>query len=142
HPTSPYSLSFASSSSFFFSCSRHHPAPHSFPTRRSSDLLGAPHLVASRAPGTPFYSSIWEVWTVHVPDGFDVTTIRSAADVKSGGFPVSSSGIRLDCPAVAVDGVPIPPEDAFAMLLNDNGRFNPDKPFQFDVPETPFTKPR
>src|SRR5207249_11507020 len=83
HPTSPYSLSFASSSSFFFSCSRHHPAPHSFPTRRSSDLLGAPHLVASRAPGTPFYSSIWELWTVHVPDGFDVTTIRSAADVRN-----------------------------------------------------------
>src|SRR5437016_5426605 len=108
----------------------------------AANVLGAPHLVASRAPGTPFYSSIWELWTVHVPDGFDVTAIRSAADVKSGGFPVSSSGIRLDCPAVAVDGVPIPPEDAFAMLLNDNGRFNPDKPFQFDVPETPFTKPR
>ena len=108
----------------------------------TGNVLGAPHLVASRAPGRPFYSSIWEVWTVHVPDGFDVTTIRSAADVKSSGFPISSSGIRLDCPAVAVDGVPIPPEDAFAMLLNDNGRFNPDKPFQFDVPETAFTKPR
>src|SRR5437773_687878 len=49
---------------------------------------------------------------------------------------------RLDRPAVAVDGVPIPPEDAFAMLLNDNGRFNLEKPFQFDVPERTFTKPR
>jgi len=105
-------------------------------------VLGAPHLVASRAPGTPFYSSIWELWTVHVPDGFDVTTIRSAAGVRSSGFPITSSGIRLDCPAVAVDGVPIPPEDAFAMLLNDNGRFNVEKPFQFDVPERTFTKPR
>src|SRR5437667_5246908 len=106
------------------------------------NVLGSPHLVASRAPGTPFYSSIWELWTVHVPDGFDVTTIRSAAGVRSSGFPITSSGIRLDCPAVAVDGVPIPPEDAFAMLLNDNGRFNLEKPFQFDVPERTFTKPR
>src|SRR5438132_1815066 len=108
----------------------------------AGNVLGAPHLVASRAPGKPFYSSIWEVWTVHVSDGFDVTTIRSAADVKSSGFPIPSSGIRLDCPAVAVDGVPIPPEDAVAMLLNDHGRFDPSQPFQFDLPETPFTKPR
>ena len=108
----------------------------------AGNVLGAPHLVASRAPGTPFYSSIWELWTVHVPDGFDVTSIRSAADVRSSGFPITSSGIRLDCPAVAVDGVPIPPEDAFAMLLNDNGRFNLEKPFQFDVPEKRFTKSR
>src|SRR3989442_614915 len=85
-------------------------------------VLGAPHLVASRAPGTPFYSSIWEVWTVRVPDGFDVTSIRSAAGVKSSGFPISSSGIRPACSPGAVDGGPVPPEDAFAMLLNDNGR--------------------
>src|SRR5438445_4160354 len=65
------------------------------------NALGAPHLVASRAPGKPFYSSIWEVWTVRVPDGFDVTSIRSAADVKSSGLPISSSSIRLDWPAVA-----------------------------------------
>src|SRR5438093_3917832 len=108
----------------------------------AGNVLGAPHRVASRAPGTPFYSSSWELWTVHVPDGFDVTTIRSAADVRNSHFPISSSGIRLDCPAVAVDGVPIPPEDAFAMLLNDNGRFNLEKPFQFDIPERTFTKPR
>jgi len=101
----------------------------------------SPLLVASKAPGDPFYSSIWELWTVRVPLGFDVTAIKSADDVKNSGFPITSSGIRLNCPVVAVDGVPLPFEDAFALMTDSSGRFDIGK-FPFDVPSTPFSKPR
>ncbi len=104
-----------------------------------------PHLVISRLPGDPFYSSIWEVWTIVVPAGHPVTQIRSLADVQQGRFPMKSSHIRLNCPVIAVEtaadsGVfePLPQEDAFAMLRQDFstgiGRFN-ESSFRFDVPE-------
>ncbi|MFQ5766638.1 MAG: hypothetical protein ACE5ID_01455 [Acidobacteriota bacterium] len=102
---------------------------------------GIPHLVASFEPGDPFYTSIWEIWTVHVPNGFDVTTLRSKQDVKDSGFPITSSGIRLNCPVVKIDGDPFPFEDAFAMLQNDHGRFNPNN-FRIDIPPSTFLPSR
>ncbi len=104
----------------------------------------APHLVLSRIPGMPFYSSIWEVWSVTVPTGFPVETLRSVADVKNTAFPIHSAKVRLDCPVVAVESAPdsgtftpMPFENAFDLLRNDFrngiGRFQP-QDFLVDVP--------
>jgi len=103
-----------------------------------------PHMVASKAPGEPFYSTIWEIWTVTVPVGTDVTTITSAAQITLAGVPnplftIESTGIRLNCPVVAIDGTPFPFEDGFALLSNvirSPGR----KPIHF--PEARFTPSR
>jgi Di-haem oxidoreductase, putative peroxidase len=120
------------------------------PARSMAQTPGfTPHLVASHALGDPFYTPIWEVWTVKVPNGTDVSTIRSGAAIRAGQsagtFRVKSSGIRLNCPVVAVDGVPVPFEDAFDLLAPrdasgirtfDRGRF------PLDLPATAFFKPR
>src|SRR5262249_7404725 len=76
-----------------------------------ADSSGFPKLVASRAPGAPFYSPIWEIWTVHT-DAATAATLNSKAAINTaqaaGTITVTSSGIRMNCPVVAVDGVPVP----------------------------------
>ncbi len=78
-----------------------------------------PFLVASRAPGAPFYSPIWEIWTVHT-DATTVLTLKSKAAINAaqaaGTITVTASGLRMNCPVVAVDGVPVPFENAFDLL--------------------------
>jgi Di-haem oxidoreductase, putative peroxidase len=124
--------------------------PDGTPARAMAQTPGfTPHLVASHALGDPFYTPIWEVWTVKVPNGTDVSTIRSSAAIRAGQaagtFKVKSAGIRLDCPVVEVDGVPVPFEDAFDLLAPrdasgvrtfDRGRF------PIDLAPTAFFKPR
>ena len=88
------------------------------------NVIGAPLLLATHPPGTPFYSAIWELWTVTLPGGL-----------------LTSSGIRLNAPVVAVDGTPVPAEDPIAFLTDSTGRFDPAK-FPFDVPSGEFTKSR
>ncbi|PYQ94583.1 MAG: hypothetical protein DMF96_25465 [Acidobacteria bacterium] len=100
-----------------------------------------PHLVASHALGDPFYTSIWDVWTVTVPVGTDVSGMKSKDVIKASGFPIAASGIRLNCPVIKVNGVPVPIEDAFALLTDGNGQFDKNK-FPFDVPTKTFTKMR
>jgi len=84
-----------------------------------ADGSGFPKMVASRAPGAPFYSPIWEIWTVHT-DAATAANLKSKADINNaqaaGTITVTSSGIRMNCPVVAVDGVPVPFEDGFALL--------------------------
>ncbi|MGE3173823.1 MAG: hypothetical protein AB7O97_14450 [Planctomycetota bacterium] len=103
-----------------------------------------PHLVLSHVPGEPFYTSIWEVWSVTVPPGFPYTDLRSVEDVKNSALPVTSAHIRLNCPVVAVEDAPgsgtFAPmhfENAFDLLRNDfaqgPGRFAPDA-FRVDLP--------
>ena len=78
-----------------------------------------PRIITAKSPGDPFYSSIWEVWAVTVPTGFDISTITSAKQIVDNGvqkFPVSSTGIRMNCPVVSINGVAFPFEDAFALL--------------------------
>ena len=124
--------------------------PDGTPARATSQTPGfTPHLVASHSLGDPFYTPIWEVWTVKVPNGTDVSAIRSSDAIRAGQaagtFKVKSSGIRLDCPVVEVDGVPVPFEDAFDLLASrdasgvrtfDRGRF------PIDLAQTAFFKPR
>src|SRR5207253_10434414 len=58
--------------SFFFHCSLHHHALHSFPTRRSSDLLGnlSRHFDrTSRAGRRLFYDSRRRASALHTNDG-------------------------------------------------------------------------
>ncbi|HMC37707.1 MAG TPA: hypothetical protein VKK30_07535, partial [Actinomycetota bacterium] len=56
--------------------------PDGTPARSMTQTPGfTPHLVASHALGDPFYTPIWEVWTVKVPNGTDVSAIRSSAAV-------------------------------------------------------------
>ena len=66
----------------------------------------APHLVLSRMPGMPFYSSIWEVWTVVVPDGVPYQSFKSAADIDGANLRIRSANVRLNCPVVAVETAP------------------------------------
>lgn len=107
----------------------------------------APHLVASRKAGEFFFSPNWEVWTVRVPAGFDVTQLRSRAQfLNASGVPVApfsvrSSGIRLNAPVSAVNGSPVPADDVFNLLTGALGRFEPTK-FPFDVPASQFEKQR
>lgn len=105
----------------------------------------APHLVMSRIPGMPFYSSFWEVWTVVVPAGFPFQSLKSLHDVKGSGFPIRSTHVRLNCPVVAVEDAPdsgtytqMPFENAFELVLNSytGGIAHFDKnSFFVDVPE-------
>ena len=124
--------------------------PDGTPARSMTQTPGfTPHLVASHALGDPFYTPIWEVWTVKVPNGTDVSAIRSSAAVRAGQaagtFKVKSSGIRLNCPVVEVDGVPVPFEDAFDLLAARDGSgtrtFDPGR-FPIDLAPTAFFKPR
>lgn len=105
--------------------------------------LNAPQLVASHKPGGTFYSSIWEVWTVTVPAGTNVSTLTSrsqflnAGGVPLRGFRVKSSGIRIMAPVTSAGGTPIPFEDPFALITDANGRFTPTK-FPYDAAATAF----
>jgi hypothetical protein len=124
--------------------------PDGTPARATAQSPGfTPHLVATHALGDPFYTPIWELWTVKVPNGTDVSTIRSAAAVRAGQaagtFKVQSSGIRLDCPVVEVDGVPVPFENAFDLLAAPDAsgiRTFDRSRFPLDLPATAFFKPR
>ena len=79
-----------------------------------------PHIVTSHAIGDPFYTSLWDVWTVVVPNGTDVSSIRSTAAVKAGAnaglYKIHSAGFQLDCPVVSIDGVPVRVEDVFDLM--------------------------
>src|SRR5262249_57011168 len=73
HPLRSLSVSRSS-----FYCSGHHPALHSFPTRRSSDLHGAAAvLVGNPAKGRAVDDARRVARMVHVADALD---LRIAAD--------------------------------------------------------------
>src|SRR5438309_2093017 len=109
-----------------------------------------PRIITAKSPGDPFYSSIWEVWAVTVPTGFDISTITSAKQIVDNGvqkFPVSSTGIRLNCPVVSINGVAFPFEDAFALLdrllhQGPGGAFDPNNRTSIGLPEAQFTAAR
>lgn len=93
---------------------------------------GTAHLVASRLPGDPFYSAIWEVLTISVTDLSQANASLSA--IGSGvvlgstddlakltarpqfinpdtgaprpGFSMQSAGIRLNCPVIEMESAP------------------------------------
>lgn len=138
------------------------------PTTTEDDLSVAdfiPHLVASHSIGDPFYTSIWDVWTVVVPDGFDVSIIKGN-DPRTPGDPAAvktylangtatmrSSGIRLDCPVVAVTALnsgalgtrtAVPVEDLRVILGQKTtaGFKFASKKFPFDKAKTAFMKSR
>src|SRR5262249_42043204 len=100
--------------------------------------------------GDPFYTSMWDVWTVVVPVGTDVSHVRSNKMVQDHALGqngqikdwiVKSSGIRLNCPVVMVDGVQVPIEDAKTLLSSSTRIFKPSK-FPFDIVPPTFTKSR
>src|SRR5438034_949915 len=109
-----------------------------------------PRIITAKSPGDPFYSSIWEVWAVTVPTGFDISTITSAKQIVDNGvqkFPVSSTGIRMNCPVVSINGVAFPFEDAFALLdrllhQGPGGAFDPNIRTPIGFPEAQFTTAR
>ena len=109
-----------------------------------------PRIITAKSPGDSFYSSIWEVWAVTVPTGFDISTITSAKQIVDNGvqkFPVSSTGIRMNCPVVSINGVAFPFEDAFALLdrllhQGPGGAFDPNIRTPIGFPEAQFTTAR
>jgi hypothetical protein len=137
------------------------------PDAGAADPDFLPHLVASHSLGDPFYTSIWDVWQVTVPDGYDYTQIKSPKQVTKNGvvqFTISNglyhnapctlgqpspttcrtavveSGIRLNCPVVMVDGESVQ-ADTWMDVLTMNGAFEQTK-FPFEIPLRRFTKSR
>ncbi len=104
-------------------------------------VQGAPQLVAAAAPGATFFSPIWEIWSVNVPTGTNVSQFKSVAQVASSGFPIKSSGIRISGPVTAVNGASVPIEGVMTYLTDSGGLFNTQK-FPFDVAATPFRPAR
>ena len=99
------------------------------------------HLVTSHAIGDPFYTSIWDLWTVVVPDGTDVSQVKSNVTVRDMAlnkklWTLKSSGIRLNCPVVKIDGIQVPVEDARHLLAT-----NPSGPHTFKKNKFPFDIP-
>ncbi len=105
----------------------------------------APHMVLSRLPGMPFYSPIWEVWTVQAPSGYPYQSLRSRHDIEASRLPIRAANVRLNCPVVAVETAvgsgqlqPVDFEDAELLLRNDfsqgTGAFR-EAAFKIDVPE-------
>src|SRR5262249_33905933 len=113
-----------------------------------SDSNGIPKIITAKSPGDPFYAAIWDVWAVTVPNAAAAATITSAKQVTNAGvaqFPIHSTGIRLNCPVVAINGVAFPFEDAFALLfqlLNPNGNFDPNNRIPISLPDATRTLSR
>ena len=51
-------------------------------------------------PGEPGYSSFWRVYTVAVPSGYVVNSIRSLQDVLNGGYSFTETTTVVNCPVV------------------------------------------
>ncbi len=107
----------------------------------NGNVVGPPWLIATRRPGEPFFSPVWDVWTIRLPSGTNAAAIRSVRDAEAAGALIQPSGIRVNAPVTAINGVPVPPENWFALLTGANGRFDPGK-FPFDVPRGTFTPAR
>src|SRR2546425_3689437 len=109
-----------------------------------TDDNGIPKIITAKAPGDSFYASIWDVWAVTVPSASVAATITSAKQITNAGvaqFPIHATGIRLDCPVVAINGVAFPFEDAFALLdrllhQGPGGAFDPNNRKPIGLPET------
>jgi len=107
-----------------------------------TDGNGTPKIITAKSPGDVFYASIWDVWAVTVPNASAAANITSAKQITNAGvaqFPIHSMRIRLNCPVVAINGVALPFEDAFALLdqllhQGPGGAFDPNsrKPIAFN----------
>ncbi|MGE5485928.1 MAG: hypothetical protein ACM3X4_13025 [Ignavibacteriales bacterium] len=62
-------------------------------------LVQGQYCVMSRVPGQPGYSQFCRALFVEVPAIYMPNTIRSEADIRSGGFPVLASDMTL-CAAI------------------------------------------
>src|SRR5262249_17343814 len=109
-----------------------------------------PKIITAKSPGDPFYAAIWDVWAVTVPDAATAATITSAKQITNAGvaqFPIHSTGIRLNCPVVAINRVAFPFEDAFALLdqllhQGPSGSFDPNSRALIALPEAARTPGR
>jgi len=94
--------------------------------------VGTAHLVASRLPGDPFYTALWEVLTITVDDlaaaNASLAAIGSSVVLSADndlakltaraqfvnpdtgaprpGFTMKSAGIRLNCPVIEMESAP------------------------------------
>ena len=115
-----------------------------------ADDNGIPKIITAKSPGDSFYASIWDVWAVTVPSASAAATITSAKQITNAGvaqFPIHATGIRLNCPVVAINGVAFPFEDAFALLdqllhQGPSGAFDPNNRKPIGLPESVRTAAR
>src|SRR5262249_37550615 len=115
-----------------------------------TDSNGIPRIITAKSPGDSFYASIWDVWAVTVPDANTAAGITSAKQITNTGvaqFPIHATGIRLNCPGVAINVAPFPFEDAFALphqLLHQGpaGAFDPNSRKPIGLPEAARTAAR
>lgn len=56
--------------------------------------------IIGKIPGDPGYNDFWEVVKVNVPENYVANTLASAADVLSSGYPLTFTGMIVNCPVV------------------------------------------
>ncbi|MFN0095286.1 MAG: twin-arginine translocation signal domain-containing protein [Dehalococcoidia bacterium] len=66
------------------------------------DMVQGQHNIIDVAPGEPGYSDLWSVNFVTVPAGYQVDSVKSAADVTKAGFKSEPQPVFVNCPVVAM----------------------------------------
>jgi hypothetical protein len=58
------------------------------------------HNIIAVKPGDEGYSDLWQVMLVTAGDDYEADSVKSAADVMSGGFEVTETQMFVNCPVV------------------------------------------
>jgi|CXWL01.1.fsa_nt_gi hypothetical protein len=77
-------------------------------------IVEGQHNIIDAVPGEEGYSAFWRVNFVTVPTGYKPDTIRSAAAVKTSGYPVKESDVVVNCPVTTVAAIGTQPAPAGA----------------------------
>lgn len=66
------------------------------------DFVEGQNNIIDSVPGDAGYSAFWRVTMVTVPQGYTPNSIRSAASVRSSGFPMTLTDMVVNCPVTNV----------------------------------------
>lgn len=71
------------------------------------DLVQGQSNIIDTVPGDAGYSAFWQVNMVTVPAGYQPNSIKSAADVRSSGYPIAETQMVVNCPVTQVAGLTV-----------------------------------
>jgi hypothetical protein len=64
------------------------------------EFVDGQHNIIAVKPGDEGYSDLWQVMLVTAGDDYEADSVKSAADVMSGGFEVTETQMFVNCPVV------------------------------------------